>query len=269
MTGFINVRLSSQKINAIDKALIILSSFTPYNEEVGTVELSQKLGFHKATVSRILQNLTRHGFLIQNSQTKRFTLGPSVMDLARAVNQSLKSNLVHIAKPFVDDLRDRLRETIIFEILSGETTFMAYIAEGPRLVRLAGSIGDRVPIHASAGAKALLAFSPHEVRNRLLDVKLHRFTKHTIIEKKKLYLQLETIRKKEVAFDHEEIDEGTSAIGAPIFNHEEKPVAALVVAGPSQRITPNIDSPLVSELKTAAAKISAQLYYDREKTEQD
>ena len=35
---------------------------------------------------------------------------------------------------------------------------MAYIAEGPRPVRLAGSIGDRLPIHAAAGAKAILAF---------------------------------------------------------------------------------------------------------------
>jgi DNA-binding IclR family transcriptional regulator len=67
-----------------------------------------------------------------------------------------------------------------------------------------------------------------------------------------------------LAFDHEEIDEGTSAVATPIFNHEENPVAALVVAAPTQRITSSRDSSLVSELKTAAAKISAQLYCDRE-----
>lgn len=259
------MRQGSQKRNSIDKALIILTSFVPYNQEMGTVEISQKLGFHKATVSRILKNLVRRGFLTQNSQTKKFILGPSIIDLARAVNQSLKSNLVHIAKPFVDDLRDRLKETIIFEVLSGETTFIAYIAEGPRLVHLAGSIGDRVPIHASAGAKALLAFSPIEVRKRLLNVKLHRFTKYTITDKKKLNRQLDEIHRKGVAFDREEIDEGTSAIGAPIFNHEDKPLAALVVAGPSQRIKSNSGSPLVTELKRTAAKISAHLYYDRER----
>lgn len=263
------MRQHPEKQNAIDKALTVLSAFVPYNREMGTIEISQKLGFHKATVSRILLNLARRGFLTQNSQTKKFTLGPSVMDLSRAINQSLKSNLVQIAKPFVDDLRDRLKETIIFEVLSGETTFMAYIAEGPRLVRIAGSIGDRVPVNASAGAKAVLAFSPREVRNRLLNAKFHRFTKHTITDKKKLHLQLQEILKKGVAFDFEEIDEGTSAIGAPIFNCDEKPVAALVVAGPSQRITSNSESPIIIELKTAAAKISAQLYYDRERTGQD
>jgi DNA-binding IclR family transcriptional regulator len=255
------MRQDESKINAIDKALMILSSFTPHNEEMGTVEISQKLGFHKATVSRILQNLTKRGFLIQNSRTKKFMLGPAVMDLARAVNQSLRTNVVQIAKPFIDALRDSLKETVILEILSGETTFMAYIADGNRLVRLAGSMGDRVPIHASAGAKALLAFLPVEVKDHLLNVKLPPFTKHTITDRKKIEQQLLKIRKEGVAFDHEEIDEGTSAVGAPIFNHDSVPIGAVVVAGPTQRIKNGSTAQMVSELKTTAAKISMQLYY--------
>ncbi|MBN1848492.1 MAG: IclR family transcriptional regulator [Deltaproteobacteria bacterium] len=255
------MRQDESKVNAIDKALMILSSFTPHNEEMGTVEISQKLGFHKATVSRILQNLTKRGFLIQNSQTKRFVLGPAVMDLARAMNQSLRSNVVQIAKPFIDTLRDSLKETVILEILSGDTTFMAYIADGPRLVRLAGSMGDRVPIHASAGAKALLAFSPAEVKDRLLNVKLHPFTSYTITDRNRIEQQLFKVRKEGVAFDHEEIDEGTSAIGAPIFNHDSIPIGAVVVAGPTQRIKNGSTAGMVSELKATAAKISTQFHY--------
>ncbi len=257
------MRQLSQKVNSIDKALTILSCFVPYNQEMGTVEIGQKLGFHKATVSRILQTLTRHGFLSQNSQTKKFILGPSVMDLARAVNQSLRTNLVPIAKPFIDDLRDKIKETVILEVLTGKTTFMAYIAEGPQLVRLAGSIGDRLPIHAAAGAKAILAFSAPEIVKSLLGGKLQGFTRHTITNPMTLSRQLEDIRELGVAFDREEIDEGTSALGAPIFNHEQIPVAAVVVAGPSQRVTWKRDSERVSALKETAAKISAQLYYKK------
>ncbi|MGD8226265.1 MAG: IclR family transcriptional regulator [Desulfobacteraceae bacterium] len=257
------MRQLTQKVNSIDKALTILSCFVPYNQEMGTVEIGQRLGFHKATVSRILQTLTRHGFLSQNSQTRKFTLGPSVMDLARAVNQSLRTNLVPIAKPFVDELRDNFNETVILEVLTGKSTFMAYIAEGPQLVRLAGSIGDRLPIHAAAGAKAILAFSAPEIVKSLLDGKLQAFTRHTITDTMTLIRQLDNIRESGVAFDREEIDEGTSALGAPIFNHEQIPVAAVVVAGPSQRVTWKRDSEMVSALKETAAKISAQLYYKK------
>jgi DNA-binding IclR family transcriptional regulator len=261
------MRQPTQKVNSIDKALSILFCFVPYNHEMGTVEIGRKLGFHKATVSRILQTLTRHGFLSQNSQTRKFTLGPSVIDLARAMNQSLRTNLVPIAKPFVDDLRDELKETVILEVLTGKSTFMAYIAEGPQLVRLAGSIGDRLPIHAAAGAKAILAFSAPEIVKGLLDGKLQGFTKYTITDPIRLSRQLEDIRGLGVAFDQEEIDEGTSALGAPIFNHEQIPVAAVVVAGPSQRVTWKGDSEMISALKDSAAKISAQLYYKKERPE--
>lgn len=256
------MRQSAQKMNSIDKALTILTAFAPYNQEMGTSEISQKLGFHKATVSRILLTLTRQGFLRQSAKTKRFVLGPAIINLARAVSQSLKTNLVQIAKPFIDELRDRLKETVILEVLSGESTFMAYIAEGPRLVRLAGSIGDRVPVHASAGAKAVLAFSAPETKELLLKTKLHRFTKRTITDRKTLDRQLAGIRKEGIAFDQEEIDEGTSAVGVPIFSHEGVPVAAVVVAGPSQRIAGNSNGEMFTALKGVAAKISAELYSD-------
>ena len=79
--------------------------------------------------------------------------------------------------------------------------------------------------------------------------------------------QLKDVRELGVAFDQEEIDKGTSAIGAPIFNHEQIPVAAVVVAGPSQRVTRKKDSEMVSALKETAGKISAQLYYKKERPE--
>ena len=257
------MRQSPQKNNSIDKALTILSSFAPYNQEMGTVEISQKLGFHKATVSRILLNLTRRGFLNQNSRTKKFLLGPAILPLARAINQSLNNNLLHIAKPYIDDLRDNLKETVVLEVLSGENTIIAYLAEGPRPVRIAGSVGDILPLHVAAGAKAILAFSPPSVWNKFFNSTLPRFTENTITDTRILRDQFMDIKQKGFSFDKEEHDIGINAVGAPIFNNEDKPVAAAVVAGPSQRITWGIDSPIVPMLKDTAAKISAKLYHEK------
>ena len=257
------MRQISGKANSTEKAIEILLSFTPYNQEMGTVEVSQKLGFHKATVSRILHTLTNYGLLQQDAKSKKFRLGQSAINLGLAVNRSINSDMVLLAKPYIDDLRDRIKETVILEVLTGKSTFMAYIAEGPQVVRLAGSIGDRLPIHAAAGAKAILAFSAPEIVKGLLDGKLQGFTKQTITNPMTLIRQLEDIRGLGVAFDREEIDEGTSALGAPIFNHEQIPVAAVVVAGPSQRVTWKRNSKMVSALKETAAKISAQLYYKK------
>ena len=250
--------------NAIDKTLIILSAFAPHNHEWGTLELSQALGLHKATVSRILLTLTRHGFLLQDPRTKKFTLGPAVMRLSRALRQSLKTNLVQVAKPFVDELRDTIKETVNLELLSGKASFMAYIAEGPRMVRLAGAIGDPLPIHAAAGGKAIVAFLPEERRERLLRGELRRYTRNTITSRRELDRELARIRKSGVARDREEIDEGTGAIACPVFDHERRPVASVVIAGPHQRIEEHCDTLFVPALKEAAAKISRALLWEEQ-----
>ena len=53
-------------------------AFTSHNHEMETVELSQELGFHPATVSRILQILSQKGFLQHNGRTRKFILATIV-----------------------------------------------------------------------------------------------------------------------------------------------------------------------------------------------
>lgn len=243
-------------------------AFTPGNPEMGTMALSQKLGFHPATVNRILNELTQHGFLHRNALTRKYTLGPAIISLGSTIKKSLRSNIVIIAKPFIDDLRDTLKETAALEVLSENSTVVAYVAEGPPPLPLAASIGDRLPIVA-AGAKAILAFSPPNIIHKLMKEKIPRLTHKTIIDPKKIQHQLEEIRRKGYSFDHEEIEIGINAIGAPIFNYEGKPVAALVVAGPSKRIMANDSSPIIFHLKEKASRISEQLFYSKSSIEEE
>ncbi len=246
---------------AVEKALDILMAFIPHNQEMGTVELSEKMGFHKSTVNRLLHVLSRKGLLQQNPETKKFQLGPSAMTLGVAIKKTLETNLVHFAKPYVDRLREDLQETVTLEFFSGTNTVLAYFAEGPHRINLAGNLGDILAVHAAAGAKAILAFSSSRVRDRILNGRMPRLTPNTITDPAVLQKQFQDIRRHGVAFDKEEHDIGTNAIGTPIFNNEGKPVAALVVAGPPQRIAPDIDSPIVVRLKETALEISKQLYY--------
>ena len=118
-----------------------------------------------------------------------------------------------------------------------------------------------MPFHAAAGAKAFVAFCTPEVRDRLLGVRLRRFTENTITDIEKLHRHLEVIRRQGFAIDKEELDEGTWAVGAPVLNHEKKPIAAVVVAGPAQRMAKANEKSIVLELREAVDKISDKFYY--------
>ncbi|MEW6554726.1 MAG: IclR family transcriptional regulator [Actinomycetota bacterium] len=247
--------------NSIEKALDILMAFTPYNRELGTGEISQRLGLHKATASRILRTLAERGFLQQDPETKKYSLGPVASDIGRAYNNGLNSSLVQMAAPYIDALRDQLKETVVLEVLSGPGTVMAYVAEGPQRVRIAGTVGDRLPVHAAAGAKAVLAFSPPERADELVKGRLQRFTPNTITSVKAYRRGLEEIRRRGYSLDMEEIDIGINAVGAPVFNREDEAVAAVVVAGLAQRITGEADSAVVVRTMQVASEISERLHH--------
>ncbi|MBC7246300.1 MAG: IclR family transcriptional regulator [Actinobacteria bacterium] len=245
--------------NSIEKALEILLAFTPYNQEMGTGEIGDKLGLHKATASRILNTLEQKGFLQRNPETRKFSLGPAAADVGRAYSNGLSANLVHLAKPYLDALRNRLGETVVLEILTGAGTVMAYVAEGPQRVRIAGTVGDRLPVHAAAGSKAVLAFSPPELVDKFLAGDMPRLTPNTITDPALFRKELAQVRRRGYALDREEIDVGINAVGAPVFDHCGEAIAAVVVAGPAQRITGKGDSQVVVRVKKTAEEISRRL----------
>jgi IclR family acetate operon transcriptional repressor len=253
------MELIKDKHNAIEKALVILRLFSPNNQELSTNEISEQLGYHRATTSRILLLLKKKGFLEQNQQNRKFRLGPSIAMLSLSFNRSLENKLVQIAKPFLDDLRDTLEENVVLEVLSGRTTVRAYSAEGPRQIRLSGDIGDRLPMNAAAGAKAILAFLSPKTWDYFLDKDLPRITPNTITDLQQFKKQLKQIKSDGISTDIGEYDVDINAIGAPIFNAEGSPVAAVVVVGLPSRITNGLNPRMAMEVKTTAMAISKQL----------
>jgi DNA-binding IclR family transcriptional regulator len=255
------MQLANATHRSLEKALEILLSFIPHNTEIGTLELSEALGFHRSTVSRLLHVLEKSGFVDQNPDTKKFVLGHSILELAAALQQSLSGNMTRIAIPLMDELRNRVDETVIFEIAGSTHTNIAYIVEGPGPIGIKGSVGDTHGYNAAAGAKAILAFSPLKFQERVLARELPRFTPKTITDREILREQLRKIAVQGFAFDDEERNAGIRAFGCPVLNYEKRPVGAVVVAGTAKQVTWKSRSEIVPALKETAARISEQLHY--------
>jgi IclR family transcriptional regulator, KDG regulon repressor len=257
------MRHETPKTSSIEKALAVLMEFTHCAHEMGTVELSQKLGFHSATVSRILQILKQKGFLQLNERTRKFLLGPSTFELGRTIFRSLSGNLLNIALPYLVDLREEVGETVVLETMSGGNPVVAYIAQGKRSLSVGPNIGDRVPFYVSPGAKAMIAFADSRVVEGLLEKEMESFTPYTITDKEILMNQMEEVRHLGMAFCREEMAIGVNEIGVPIFDHDDKAIAAVVIAGLSSRVICEPESPIAKALKKTAREISAQLFHQR------
>lgn len=251
----------ADKATAIEKALEILLAFSPDNQPIGTSELSKKLGFHKATTSRILQTLTEYGFVHQNAETKHFTLGEKVYELGMSLAETSINKIVRVAQPYVDSLCKEFDETIVLEVWSGNSTVAAYEAENSRPLRLAGRVGKIPPVHVAAGAKAILSVSPSAQVDAALSGQLHQYTQNTITDIAILKERLKTYQENGFAVDHEELDIGISAVGAPIFNYQGKAIAAVVVITPQSRFTDDPASETIVNLISTTKAISEKFFY--------
>jgi IclR family transcriptional regulator, KDG regulon repressor len=251
------------ELKTIEKAILVLKSFTEWNSLLSTTELSKKLGTNAPTISRILTTLKKHDFVEQDASTRRYRLGPAVAQMARAFNRNMDGEIVGIAKPIVDKLRDDIGETVNIEILTGNNIYLAYTAKTPNPVSLTIGVGDQVKPHAHAGAKAIVAFcEPSEIES-WLSRELLTLNENTITDTERLREIYREIRQTGVAYDWEEYLHGIKAIGAPIFNHKDHPVAAIIIVVPSYRMGKKWDSYFIDMLKEAANKISKGLHSSR------
>lgn len=246
-------------MNSIEKALEILRAFTPNNRPLRSVEISHRLKMNKATVNRILVTLRKKGFVVQDEATRRYRLGPSTALLGRAVKQSLSGRLVAMAKPYLEDLRDKVDESVHLEVLTGGRILLAYSAPGVRQVTVTPGVGDQMAINANAGAKAIMAFSSEDMIEKGLACKLKKFTAKTVTSPSKIRKEYEKIRATGLAYDKEEYDEDVEAVATPVFNHEDRAVAAVVIIAPSFRMSSCIESGSLELLKDTAKEISDRL----------
>jgi len=246
-------------VNSVGKALKLITTLAANDEGMATGELSEKLGFSKPTVSRLLSILHEYGFVRRGLSARKYTLGSSALDIGKAAYKHIAFQLVTIAESYLKNLRDTVKESALLEVMAGDSTILIYRANGPSPVEVLLSVGTRLPLHVSAGAKAILAFSPSEMVETILRKKMTRFTPKTITNPEALRNDLVEIRRTGVAFCRGEYDIDFNAVAAPIFDHEKNPVAAVIVTMPAYRVKCHNQSRIISQLKETAANISEEL----------
>lgn len=234
-------------------------AFMPHGREMGTLEISRKLGMHKSTVSRLIGVLTYHNLLKHNVETKKHMLGRVVADLGKIADLSFVNQIQTIAQPIMNELRDEVGESVALEVMSQDEVMVVSEAPGQSVVRVAFMVNDKVPLHVAAGAKAILAFSPPEFIDFCIKGTLERYTPNTITDPELFKKRLKQIAEKGVAFDRGEYNEDVHSLGAPIFDYTKKPVAAIAICMIESRMKSLLKDNLVDLVKEAAAEVSAKI----------
>jgi DNA-binding IclR family transcriptional regulator len=244
--------------STVANALHVLGQFSYSDRVLGPSELARRLGLAKSVVHRLVTTLAAEGFL-EPVPGGQYRLGIRLYELGSLVVHGLE--LREVAHPVLERLRNATNETVHLSILDGTEVVYIERMESQATLRLFSRLGTRMPAHATSSGKVMLAFGPPEQVDAVLSSRLRRLAPRTITTRAGFLDALATVRQAGYAASVEESELGVSSVGAPIFGYEGRVLAALSVAGPSPRLTPDM-IPRVAKLTCdAAADISRGMGY--------
>jgi DNA-binding IclR family transcriptional regulator len=246
------------RIQAIERAVAILNAFTAEEPELRVSDLAERLGLHKSTVHRFLVNLEAAGLVERNMRTGRYRLGLRIFELGGLVMQRM--DIWDESLPFLEGLVRDTGETGHLAVLDGGEAIYVERVEARRALRVPSAIGRGYPAHATNLGKVLLAYlDAGEIGRIVAERGLPGFTPNTITDAAQLQAELARIRERGYAIDNEEYDEGLRCIGAPVWDHTGRVVAAIGIGGPVTRVTPSRVEELADAVMAAARGLSRRL----------
>lgn len=247
-------------IQALDTALQVLEVFLqPGHGALSLAEISQQLGLNKSRVFRILATLEQRGFVEQDRETHVYRLGLKLLALGAAVQRRL--DLTRLARHWLDDLAAATGEAVFLGVLDGLEAVCVDSRESKHPIRLYAEVGRRTPLHVGGFPKVLLAYLVETDPTVLDRLDLTPITPATLTTPHALAVELAGIRRDGYVVASNDLDWGACSIAAPICDHTGAVVAALSVAGPVERFTPDRITAYLDHVRQAAAGISAQLGY--------
>lgn len=247
-------------VQSVNRAIDILSLFTAARPRLGITDMSRELGLPKPTIHGLVSTLVERGFLVRDEETRKYSLGFKIYELGTILAGGIKVNQVGAIAAQRLARRTRLITRLAVWDQDGMLVTMHLFPElrsdhFPQL-------GPRIPAYCSASGKAVLAsLDKRDLTVYLNNVRFVRFTEHTMIRQSSLLKDLEEVREKGYSVEREEMLPGLACVGAPIFDHTNKPVAALSISGGREQFSPENIEEFAPELLKTSSEISCALGY--------
>jgi DNA-binding IclR family transcriptional regulator len=164
-------------------------------------------------------------------------------------------DLRSVARPILEELVADTGETAHLVVF--DEPYVVYVdkVDSPSAVRMHSRVGGRMPLYCTAAGKAMLAWLPDDVVDRVLAEPTPARTAHTLTSAGAVRADLEVIRARGWSLDDVENEAEIRCVGAAIFDRSGAVVAACSLSGPDQRITSERAYDLGPRVRAAADAI--------------
>lgn len=244
------------RVQAVDRALLLLEEIAASPEPLTTPELARRAGVNRATAWRLLNSLEHRDLVERDPSTQRFHIGYGALRIARA--RSLEA-FARRARPTLVRLAEDTRGGVYLVVSSagGSVIVDEIKAPGPLLVDLANVT---VPLHCGSVGKMILSTWKSDEVDGFLEQPLEQVTPETITDPVALRRCLEEARRTGVTFNYGEHHPDWCGLCVMIRDRAARPLAFLNVTLPTVHTSHDALRSLAPRMIEAAAEIESRIH---------
>ncbi|MBO0754390.1 MAG: IclR family transcriptional regulator [Bradyrhizobiaceae bacterium] len=217
-------------IKSLRKAMALLNVIAEADRPLTIAAAAMTAGISRPTAYRVIQTLVGAGFVEQDGQDGRLSIGFAVLPLASSLLDRNRMRLEALSH--LHALAQKSGERANLGMLYRDRVLYIAGVEKPVLPTIYSRFGKNAPAHCSSLGKAILAFLPEkEVSALLARTSLARFTPTTITSRPAFLKELSEIRKRGYATDRAEHLAGSFCLAAPIFGSNNRAIGAIGLSG--------------------------------------
>jgi DNA-binding IclR family transcriptional regulator len=248
-------------VKSATRALDVLELLAAQPQPLAHGEMARALGMPKSSLTDLLATLEARGYVAVEAE--RYRLGPALLTLAGTLLR--RTDVARVAQPIIASLMLRTGESAALVLRQGSEVVVVCKENCDQPILYSLQLGQRGPVNASAGGKALMAFAPEAEREAwLASAALRRVTPHSVTDPAALRQELAGIAAGGIAYSREEMVPGIVAMGLPVFDAAGAPCAGLSVGVPTVRFDAARERRVAEALRVAAAEISAALGFSKD-----
>ena len=248
-------------VPALRRGLALLRLFAHDRRVISLPEIVRELGVTRATAFRLAYTLEADGYLQRAPHSNAFQLGINLLSLGFEYLGSL--DLVEVARPVLEDLRDRADASAHLGVQDGRE--IVYVLKAPSRHRLRSNVtvGTRMPIHTtSIGHTLLFDSTPEELKDLFEGVNLRERFVHAPADTDALYQELVEERRLGCVIYRSRYVDGLHSVAAPVRDAAGHIVAGLNISDyESIPAMGKLESAVRDEVLRAAMLISRGLGY--------
>jgi IclR family pca regulon transcriptional regulator len=252
-------RRSDAYVESFAKGLAVIRSFGPESKRMTLSEVAERSALTRAAARRILLTLLELGYVSQEGRD--FALTPRILDLGYSYLSSMP--LASLAQPVMVELGNRFNHSVSVAALDGNE--VVYLLRVPKrnLLNSPGIslAGMRLPAYVSSMGRVLLAALPAPELKAVLDASdLRALTPKTVWQRAALEEEIHKCERQVYSLIVDEMEEGLSAVAAPIIDASGRTIAAMNIAfntGVVKR--QELLGSILPELRQAVARLNSIL----------